>query len=191
MVYVELLVSSEQPLLLYHDRLGRSTPLHLNSSILRVSKTNYAEAAPILYNENTFKIDLSSKVSKLPGALSLEYFDRYGLAARLFRRNPNLGKKPKADTPVIVPSSLARMKHVEIVISFYAVWYQGGGKRECSNMGSVVLPSILRALGRDSHQEVSISNSYNVDFCELYRSKHFDLTAKFQYQRLRSACVAT
>ena len=170
-VYAELLISSQQPLPLYHDRLGRAKPLHLHPSILRASKTSYEESAPILYNENTFKIDISTKVTKIAGAQYLEYFDRYGVAPRLFRKNPSLGKKPKADTPVIVPSSLAKMQHVEVVTSFNAVWYRENLAGQGSNIGSKVLPSILRALARDCHQEVLISNISNNDSCLPRKSK--------------------
>lgn len=159
-IYEYLLVGygpNQQALRLYHDRKGRSQPIDLSPAILRVSKATYAEASPILYEAaaNRFKVNLSTTVvSQCSGGC---YPDRYGEVEDLLIKTGDKSDEEKIDAlaaerrwprqgGVILPESLRRIRHLQLNISYGAVWGQCRAGRYFSHIGREVLPDLLRVL---------------------------------------------
>ena len=148
------LLSSEQPLLLYHDCHGRFTDLNLHTSILLISKATNAEATTVLYEKNTFKIDIrlrkdaltkyrSSWVQPLlPAAessttgLEERYRSAFGVASNGLAQ------------PVISVNSFVRMKHIRVITSYRAVLSVDNNGKYVDDGSGDTLFNILKALDR-------------------------------------------
>ena len=152
-IYENLLSPPFQPLRLYHDRLGRSKPMSLHSAILRVSRMTYNEAIPVLYSQNTFKIELDTRVVRQ--CTGGEYPDCYGSSAPLIKGAADKNCKHfeeqscNCSQKAIIPSiSLRSMQYIEIVTSWDAVWGDCEGGKYLSSIGQTVLPALLYTLGQ-------------------------------------------
>lgn len=153
-IYDELLVcKADSPRLLYHDRLGRHEKLFLNPQILRANKQINAEATSVLYKQNSFQIDLSTRVVKCAGGM---YPGRHRAPnppylLRMHTRIPGIYFRRPG---LIYPHCFQRLASIEIIISADSVW---GSGRRCSffsHVGELVL-ELLQILADDRTDQFS------------------------------------
>ncbi|KAL8963989.1 MAG: hypothetical protein Q9197_007037 [Variospora fuerteventurae] len=154
LVYDQLLISPlSQPCLLYHDRTGRTNPLHLHPHILRANKQINFEATSKLYKGNALKIDLSTQVTiKCRGGM---YFDRYGVPQGLIHKAPGEPPQRYSRRPGLVyPHCLRRLADLEIIISSGSIWGSAMGRSFFTKIGSLVL-ELLRLLAEDAAEDAA------------------------------------
>ncbi|KAI4268710.1 MAG: hypothetical protein L6R35_006734 [Caloplaca aegaea] len=154
LVYDQLLISPlSQPCLLYHDRTGRTNPLHLHPHILRANKQINSEATSKLYQGNAFKIDLSTRVIKqCSGGM---YPRRDKVPPGLIHKAPGEPLQPYSRSPGLVyPHCLRRLADLEIIISSGSIWGSAWGGSFFSHIGSLVL-ELLRLLAEDAAEDAA------------------------------------
>ena len=144
----QYLLTSSKPLLLYHDRLGRSRPMQLHPQILRLSKTIYEESLPVLYDKNIFQIDLSTEVVKQ--CTGGEYPGDRGQVEQLIGERRWDFFEDAYISPVIFQDSLSRLRHIEITTAHKAIWGSSQCGRYLSVVGKQVIPTLLHALSKDN-----------------------------------------
>ena len=147
--------TSYRSYVLYNDRTGRQQKLLIHVAILRTNKQINAEATPILYEQNAFLIDLSSRVTyQGNGGM---YPDRYGKAPYIFLgADEDTTAQEQFRLPgVIYPHCLQRLSNLEIVVSAGSVWgsmYIGG--EFFTHIGALLL-DLLRLLAFDENPQPS------------------------------------
>lgn len=154
-IYSELLIPSipstgsvVKPRILWHDRHGLQKYIPVYPQILLASKQTNAEATSILYENNTFKINISSPVTKqCTGGM---YSDDYGSPQYLFRSDvPQRHFDGPGD---IYPHCLQRISNVEIRVSTEAIWASSARGRFFSHIGDLFV-EVLKVLAHDdAHQ---------------------------------------
>ncbi|KAL9123682.1 MAG: hypothetical protein Q9217_006911 [Psora testacea] len=182
-IYAYLLTSPTQPVPLYHNnRFGWSQPLSLYPSILLASKTTYTEAVSILYDSNTFKIDLYTatgegrRIGHADDADKREIVrplitEKYDNAPRLKKVMGQAGQEDytfviedgaarKVSLPVITLTSLLRMRHLEIVTSYEVVSGVGKGGQYITDASEEPLLALLDLLLRETYCEVAANSKF-------------------------------
>ncbi|CAO1605861.1 MAG: hypothetical protein LQ349_008190 [Xanthoria aureola] len=140
--------TSYRSYVLYNDRTGRQQKLLIHVAILQTNKQINAEATPILYEQNAFLIDLSSRVTyQGNGGM---YPDRRGKAPYLFLSADEDTPPEQFRLPgVIYPHCVQRLSNIEIVVSAGSIWgsmYMGG--EFFTHIGELLL-DLLRLLASD------------------------------------------
>ena len=147
--------TSYRSYVLYNDRTGRQQKLLIHVAILRTNKQINAEATPILYSQNAFLIDLSSRVTyQGNGGM---YPDRRGKAPYLFLSadEDTMPQEQFRAPGVIYPHCVQRLSNIEIVVSAGSVWgsmYMGG--EFFTHIGALLL-DLLRLLALDKASQPS------------------------------------
>ena len=146
--------TSYRSYVLYNDRTGRQQKLLIHVAILRTNKQINAEATPILYSQNAFLIDLSSRVTyQGDGGI---YPDRRGKAPYLFLSADEDSPQEQFRVPgVIYPHCVQRLSNIEIVVSAGSVWgsmFMGG--EFFTHIGELLL-DLLRLLASDKTSQPS------------------------------------
>ena len=146
--------TSYRSYVLYNDRTGRQQKLLIHVAILRTNKQINAEATPILYSQNAFLIDLSSRVTyQGNGGM---YPDRRGKAPYLFLSAGEDTHQEQFSVPgVIYPYCVQRLSNIEIVVSAGSIWgsmFMGG--EFFTHIGELLL-DLLRLLALDGNPQPS------------------------------------
>ncbi|KAL8976790.1 MAG: hypothetical protein Q9177_006772 [Variospora cf. flavescens] len=185
LVYDQLLISPlSQPCLLYHDRTGRTDPLHLHPHILRANKQINFEATSKLYEGNAFKIDLSTQVARncTPGRSSA----RYAVPQGLIHKAPSESPQRYSRSPGLVyPHCLRRLADLEIIISSGSIWGSALGGSFFTHIGSLVL-ELLRLLAEDAAEDAAEPRSLVKKRLTLKVEKRWDTSLIFGRQNMRA-----
>ncbi|KAL9023410.1 MAG: hypothetical protein Q9180_008246 [Flavoplaca navasiana] len=185
-IYSELLIPSipstglvVKPRILWHDRHGLQKHIPVYPQILQASKQTNAEATPILYENNTFKINISSPVTQqCTGGM---YPDGYESPQYLFRSDvPQRYFDGPGD---IYPHCLQRISNAEIRLSTEAIWAKSAGGPFFSHIGDLLV-EVLKVLAHDDANQLRKEpkrllltihkDGYNEDGLDLFPkwSKH-------------------
>ncbi|KAL8996555.1 MAG: hypothetical protein Q9169_003950 [Polycauliona sp. 2 TL-2023] len=116
-IYRELLVaSSDEPVMLWHDRKGREKSISIQPQILRVCKHINVEATPLLYERNKFSVSLTSTESHSCIRRKIEK------SQALIRHEPTKQARHFEQPGLLLPSSFQRLAHLEVIIAPDSVW---------------------------------------------------------------------
>ncbi|KAL8790113.1 MAG: hypothetical protein Q9213_000815 [Squamulea squamosa] len=152
-IYSELLTPSvpsegsiADPWILWHDRYGLKKHVPVHPQILLANKQVNAEGTAILYENNTFKINISTPViEQCCGGM---YPDELGSPQYLFRTD---SPQPYFDLPgEIYPRCLQRIANIEIRLSTGAIWANTEAGYCFSHVGDLFL-EVLRVLAEDAN----------------------------------------
>ncbi|KAL8765766.1 MAG: hypothetical protein Q9209_007273 [Squamulea sp. 1 TL-2023] len=152
-IYSELLTPSipsegsiADPWILWHDRYGLKKHIPVHPQILLANRQVNAEGTTILYENNTFKINISSPVTKqCTGGM---YADNFGSPQYLFRTDSS---QRYFDLPgEIYPHCLQRIANIEIRLSTRAIWASTMAGYYFSHIGELFL-EVLRVLAEDAN----------------------------------------
>ncbi|MCJ1301386.1 hypothetical protein MMC08_004186 [Hypocenomyce scalaris] len=137
-IYEELLAPNPAIVhTLYHDRRGRDRSFNIHPSILRVNTQIHDEAVAVLYDHNTFMLDLSTAVvSQCTGG---SYPDRIRGPQPLFRDDA----EPTTAQGLIYPHCLKRLRNIDLLTSPSAVW----GSAQLGSHGSAQLGTFFSHIG--------------------------------------------
>lgn len=158
--------TSHRSYMLYHDRGERQQKLLLHVQILRANKQINAEATPVLYEQNAFLIDLSSRVTRqCRGGL---YPDHRGNPPYLFRADGHNPKPHFREPGLIYPHCIQRLANMEIILSAGSVWGSSYSGEFFTHIGELLL-ELLQLLAHDERMQPS------------HNRKHLVLTVKKRY----------
>ncbi|KAL8733201.1 MAG: hypothetical protein Q9166_002218 [cf. Caloplaca sp. 2 TL-2023] len=160
-VYTEVVVPSvspgsvANPCTLWHDRHGPQRHRFVYPELLLVNKQINTEATPVLYENITFKINISTPV--IPQCTGGAYPDRKKSPRYLFRsdRDHSPPRYFNADeSGFIYPHCLQRIASIEIRVSADAIWGSSKLGDYFSHIGSLFC-KILRLLAESEPDEIS------------------------------------
>ncbi|KAL8743306.1 MAG: hypothetical protein Q9184_008130 [Pyrenodesmia sp. 2 TL-2023] len=146
--------TSHRSYVLYHDRTGRQQKFLLHVQILRANKQINAEATPVLYEQNAFLIDLSSRVTRqCNGGL---YPDHRRNPPYLFRVDDQNPKRHFREPGVVYPHCMQRLANIEIILSAGSIWGSDYSGEFFSHIGELLL-ELLQLLAHDETTQPSHS----------------------------------
>ncbi|KAI4255596.1 MAG: hypothetical protein L6R42_006647 [Xanthoria sp. 1 TBL-2021] len=152
--------TSYRSYVLYNDRTERQQKLLLHVEILRANKQINAEATPILYEQNAFLIDLSSRVT-YQGNDGM-YLDRRGNPPHLLRADGHPPKPHFRAPGVIYPHCVQRLANIEIIVSAGSIWGSGyTGSEFFTHIGELLL-DLLQLLAFDETTQNSDTQKHLV-----------------------------
>ena len=142
-IYHHLLhTSPNQTKLLFHDKTPDHRHLDLHPAILRVSRQTYADAVPILYGDNTFKISLRGVTEESGRQVLLDHC----LKPANFLRSKAFQPTPETQSGLISRSALHSLRHLELDFSYDSFW--GSAHQPYLSMTAELILEILDILGR-------------------------------------------
>lgn len=125
-IYEELLCPNPTRIkTLYHDTKGRSIPLNLHPSILRVNRQIYFEANSLLYDNNIFELNLESIVRR---SQQSNYYDNEPDPPPLFitgtfqSSNTQPFFRDANHTGIMSPQVFQRLRRITLVTRKMAIW---------------------------------------------------------------------
>ena len=146
---------------------GKAQRLHLHPSILRANHQIYAEAAPVLYSSNIFRIELltrptrSCRMGRLPPpVLNFATFFRSDETSHDASLQPGEYSTILQTSYVglIHPHCFRRLRHLELVVTHTAIWGFIERRDFFSPTGKLVF-ELLRILADDDEDSVQMGKS--------------------------------
>ena len=164
-VYTELLCPEPTKIKrLYHDKEGRSHPLHLYPSILCANKQINREASSFLYDSNVFELYFASEYMPFQMHIStVEPPPPWGALSKTTRQS--FFERPvQADT--VNSQTIERLRHLRIVVKEEALLNDGWlNEDDCSAFTSVggYLLNILRLISVEKPESGSLQKTLLVE----------------------------
>ena len=155
-IYAYLLTSA-QPLTLYIDSPPYRLPVNVHVTILRTCRTIYAEAQWLLFDLNTFRIDMRGPAvgrsvnwpSESYVPLFIQYVPEDSKRPAHFEKYENL-KTNVVKRGVVMQDTLRRMKHLE-VMTRHEFDHLKLMMADCFSMEGQLLLEVLKVLGDDAN----------------------------------------
>jgi len=189
----KFLLTSAQPLTIYSDSLPHVLANGLHPAVLRTCKSIHTEAQDLLYNFNTFRIDIRlgiglgfPRISRTAAALYRLFFIEDIPEVSWIKRHLPHWYANVVQKGVLTPNTLRKMKHLEIVTDEDTYRLQTMMTRLYSGKGELLL-DILRTVGdsevaeepaREDGQRASLRICIEHKFLESRTTRYFEANAK-------------